>query len=384
MAKSRDGITKVTSDRTAKVSYQARLTFVDFSGQRQWVSGTFPTRKLATEFLVSQKAARQQGQYIAPSRITLGEYAEQWLERHAQSWASSTAYTRRKQWEKHLAPRLGGMRLTSITRATCQFVVDDLGKAGLGPQSIRNYHALMSGILGSALDDELIPRNPALRLVMPDQKPREMHIWNQDQVRHFLTSTATAPNHALYYLMLTTGLRLGEAMALRWSNVNLRLGKVSITDTMRRQESGRFLPEAGTKTKRPRTISLTASCLRALEAHKAEQDASRQVAPVWDIRGFVFANSEGQPLGHLALVAAIDADIQAAGLPRLTPHQFRHTAISILMALGVHPTVVAQIAGHQQIAMTIGTYTHLADNAQDDAIKKLSDILALDDRVSHS
>lgn len=372
MARRTEGVTRVVSERTGAVTWRCRWSITGGDGERQWGSKTFKTQSAARAHLAAQKHAILAGSYQAPVRLTMAAYAASWFERMGHDWATSTAYTRRNQWRKYLAPVFGQLQISAVTRAHCQRFVDGLVTSGLKPHTVRGIHALLSKMLRHAEQDGIIPRNPSTGLRLP-RTTREHHAtWSAAEVQRFLAGTVAHPDHALYYILLTTGVRIGEAIALSWRAVDLDRGTVTISDTLRRTSTSRFDIAPGTKTHRGRTLPLTPGCLRALHVHRERQVHQRRAAPSWDIRNLVFTNDQGGPLDQVVLRRRLDVAIRDHGLPRLTPHGFRHTCATMLLVEGVHPRIVQDLLGHTTVALTMERYSHVSPGLQQSAADRLA------------
>ncbi|MGI8484884.1 MAG: tyrosine-type recombinase/integrase [Thermomicrobiales bacterium] len=361
----KSGIVKVTKLHSGEVMFEARWSWTGPDGTRRHGRQWFPTVTEARRCRARKITEIAEGRHAAPTRLTVGEYAETWFRRREADWATSTAYTRRHQWEAHLKPKLAGLRLTAVSRATCQAIVDGLVARAYKPSAIRNIWALLSSILRSATMDGLISRNPAQDLDMPVVRKREYVTWTPHQVRTFLAATTASPFHAMYYVMLTTGVRIGEAIALRWAHLDLDRGTVTITDTLRRTESGRHEPAPGTKTDRARMIVLTPGCVAALRVHRAAQLVIRASSPQWDIREFVFTQKNGRWIDQVTFRTQLQREIVVIpGLPQITPHGMRHSLATNLMIDGVQDRAIQDQLGHASISTTMDLYAHVTQGVR--------------------
>ncbi len=350
------GITRITSGRTGAVTYQVRWSYHDETGRRRQGSATRPTLKAARALRAQRVAEVAEGRYHAPTRLTVDAYAATWLDRMAREWASSTAYTRRHQYAHHVAPRLGARRLGEVTRYHLVTMIDELA-ATYAPANVRSVMALVSALFRAAERDGLVPRNVAAGLPLPAPRPPVRTVWTPAQVERFLAATTEHPHHPLYTLLLSTGLRIGEALALRWAHVDLAQGMLLVTDTLRRDTAGRYRPEPGTKTTRDRLVPLTAATIAALTAHRERQRARRASAPVWDLRGYVFTGPDGQPLDYTEFARQLRAWWpQLPDLPPLTAHGMRHTVSVHLRDAGIDPSTRGAILGHSP-DVNVATYS---------------------------
>jgi len=291
----------------------------------------------------------------------------------AHTWASSTHFARTRSWHGTLAPLIGEVQLSALTRAQCQAVLDALNASKLSPASVVFHMATLSGMLASAVKDGLIARNHARAMTLPRIVRTEPDLWTADQVRSFLASTAGSKHHVLWALLLATGVRIGEALALSWRDVDLDAGANRIRATVRITSSGGREVVSGTKTGTHRTIPLPPELVTLLRDHERRQQA--EPGTIVDIRHHVFGNGiDGRPIAYHTVRAALKHAIQRAGLPPLDPrlrNPFRHLAATLMAEQGVHPSVAQAILGHTRPGITLARYTHLADRFSRDAVNAL-------------
>ena len=362
------GITKVTSGRTGAVSFAVRWSVTGPDGRRVPGHATLPTVKAARAYKARMEAAKAEGRLDAPSRETVDAYAVRWFTRRERDWSSSTTYLRHRQYAVHIGPRFGRLRLTDVTRPLCQAYADELA-GRYAAETVGNILALLTGILRAAMREGLIPRNPAEGLERPAIPRHEHGSWSDGHLARFLEETASHVDHALYVLILSTGCRIGEALALTWGNVDLEAGTARIAATLRMTATGGKAPAPGTKTAASeRTVPLSPACVAALAAHRARQAEERRQSPRWDIRGYVFTGAfDGRSLSYNTALARLHAvqDTLGEGWPRLGFHDMRHLVATRLARRRVHPVVVRDLLGHSRTTMTLDGYTHteLADLA---------------------
>jgi len=363
----KDGVTRITSGRTGKVSYEARWSWQDAAGKRQQGRETFSTLKAARSHRARVLTELAESRYQPASRLTVAAFVEQWMARRQRDWASSTTYTRKRQWLKHIEPRLGGLRITNVTRHHCQTMADELARQ-YKPANVKSVMAMVTAIFGAAETEGLVHRNVAAGLDLPAVRSEPRPHWTPDQARQFLDATISHVDHVMYTLLLTTGVRIGEAIALRWSQVDFDRGTIQITDTLRRDEDGRYHPESGTKTTKDRVVAMSPECHAALTAHQARQVEQRREAPVWDIRGYVFTSAhrgDGRNVDYTEFSRRLRVALQRSDLgdlPKITAHGMRHSVSTILYQGDVDPVTRSAMLGHSiQVAMQ--TYSHhgLAD-----------------------
>lgn len=343
------GITRVTLAATNTVVYESRWSWTDAGGRRQFGRQRHRTLKAAQQHRARMVAALADGRDVSPSRLTVDAYAEIWLARRARDWSTSTTYTRRHQYVRHVKPRIGGLRLVQVSRARLQEMADELAGTW-APGNVRSIMALVSGLFRGAMQDGHIASNPAERLDLPAARHQEHVTWTDAEVRRFLNHTRDHPHWPVYVLLLATGMRIGEALALRWPNVDLEAGTVRIADTLRRTASGAIAPAAGAKTgKSRRTVPIPPGVVAILR-ERSQPD------------GYVFRGPDGQCLDYSEVARQLRSvqERMGDGWPMLTLHGMRHTVGTMLMRAGVHPVNVKELLGHSQITVTLDQYSHPA------------------------
>jgi integrase len=235
-------------------------------------------------------------------------------------------------------------------------------------------HRILHNALGQAARWDLVGRNVA-DLVKPPHVPRyEFTTLSPEQARQFLDAARGDRLEALYVLAITTGMRLGEVLRLRWREVDLNTRVVSIRGA-RPSEGG-----AGPKTQRSRRpVVLTEVAAAALRRHRAAQAAERiRAGAAWQDRDLVFANTVGGPLNPSNLRHRdFRRLLERAGLPRMRFHDLRHSAATLLLGMGIHPKIVSELLGHTQVSITLDVYSHVTATMQHQAVNALDDLLAV-------
>jgi len=182
---------------------------------------------------------------------------------------------------------------------------------------------------------------------------------------------------ALYALAITTGLRQGELFGLRWEDVDLEAGRLSVRQTLTTPKGGRKLgPPKRSKSRR--SVKLTAGAVKALKAHRERQlDEREKLAELWQDYDFVFATQVGTPLNrHNFFRRCFKPLLEEAGLPRSVRfHDLRHTCATLLLSKNVNPKIVQELLGHANISQTMDTYSHMLPDMQERAASAMDEIL---------
>lgn len=227
--------------------------------------------------------------------------------------------------------------------------------------------------LNAAVREGLLMSNPASRATAPKRSScLELHTWSGPLVRTFLESTAEDREHALWRLLTMTGMRRGEALGLKWPDVDLQSGRVSIQRS-RVLAGGRVLEHPPKTEQGRRSVQLDPVTVTALRTWKAQQAQERLVAgSAWVEAGWVFTQEDGQPL-HPGVVTKRFADaVAGTDLPRIRLHDLRHTSATLALAAGEHPKVVQERLGHATITQTMDTYSHTTPALHEAAAARLA------------
>jgi integrase len=320
----------------------ARASLPD--GTRKAVSAR--TRAEVVRKLTAVHRAIAQGLPLPAERETFGSFTSGWLDGQRGVLRQSTVDTYRRHLA-HAKP-LAKTRLARLGPADLQRLYANLLDEGLSAMTVRHVHAVIHRALEQAAVWGRVPRNVASLVKPPTAERTRMATLTADEARRLLQAASGDPLEALYVLALTTGMRRGELLALRWPDVDLDAATLQVTGGLVRDSTGRRVGEPKTARSR-RRVELGAIAVEALRRHRA---ATASV-------GFVFASEKGTPLepGNV-LRRSFWPLLERAGLPRVRLHDLRHTAATLHLAMGTHPKVVADLLGHASIAITLDTYSH--------------------------
>jgi integrase len=177
---------------------------------------------------------------------------------------------------------------------------------------------------------------------------------------------------------LTTGLRQGELLALRWADVDLEGRRLAVRGSLHRPAGGGWTVEEPKTTRSRRPVVLAPLAVRALVAHRCRQGAERRAAgPRWADHDLVFPNRVGRPLANQNLISRdFRPLLERLGLPRIRFHDLRHTAATLLLEAGVHPKVVSELLGHADVGTTLDLYSHVSPAMHAAAAQALGELLA--------
>ncbi len=345
------------------------------NGRRRYVYGK--SRAEAARSLAAITQQRDSGLPLPTGRETVASFLAGWLEgRRSQlrpgPWRRSEEYVR-----IHIVPVIGRVRLTRLTPQHLSHLYEDRLRAGLGPTSVHHLHATIHTALDQAVRWNLVPRNVADLVDPPRVGRRAMTVLTPEQVRVLLDAARGGALEAIIAVAVSTGMRRGELLALRWRDVDLERGTARVVGTMQRGFDRR-LAIAEPKTARSRRqVELSDFASDALRRHRAGQTAKRlQLGTEWDDNDLVFPNPFGKPQdgSHLLLGQFVPL-LERASLPRIRFHDLRHTAATLLLGRGVHPKIVSEMLGHTTIGITLDLYSHVTPTMQREAAHTMDDLL---------
>jgi integrase len=198
-----------------------------------------------------------------------------------------------------------------------------------------------------------------------------------DQVKTLFEAAKGDRLEALYVLAVTTGLRQGKLLGLKWDDVDMEAGTLQVRRTLTTAKGGPVLSAPKTKSSR-RTVKLSQTALEALRSHLVRQlEEIDRVGSLWRENGLIFASEVGEPLDRRDLTThRFKPLLKRAGLPKIRFHDLRHTCATLLLSKNVNPKIVSEMLGHATIAITLDTYSHVLPTMQESAAKAMEDALS--------
>ena len=353
----------------------------DGKKQQKWVGG-FRTRREAEAALTEALERVRTGTWADPGRQTVGEYLEDWLTAVRPSLRSSTATSYEHTLRKWVVPRIGHLRLGALSSAKLSALYGELlrsgrhdGKGGLSARSVAYTHRIVTHALKDAVSWGLLARNPAAHVDPPRVARPEMQVWTQKEVQRFLVSVADDRFYALWTVLLATGLRRGEALGLRWDDVDLDRRRLSIQRAVTVVDYEIVVSEPKTARGR-RSVSIDPTTAAVLFAHRKRQLEERMAwGPAWQDSGYVFTTEDGRVLHPQRVTQVFKRLASEAGLPPIRLHGLRHTAATLALTAGIHPKVVSERLGHATVGITLDTYSHVGEGLQEEAATRVAGLI---------
>lgn len=333
--------------------------------RRQQSKGGFRTRQAAQMALNELVHALQRGSYVEASRITVGTFLrDQWLPSVKGSLRSTTYSSYAMHVRCYLDPAFGHLPLQQLTPPQINEFYNELqsgwnGRTPLAPATVRRIHASLHRALRDAVRWQLLVRNPA-SVASPPRAPRpSIKVWTPEQLRTFLSVARDDRYLPLWLFFVLTGVRRGEGLALRWCDIDLRIGTVTIHRSLVPVEHGLAFGEPKTDRGR-RLIGLDAQLVQVLDGLRRRHESQRRLLGL-EPQGhdLVFAHPDGTPLHPESVSRWFSRLVQRAELPAMRLHDLRHLHATLALAAGVPPRVLADRLGHSTTAMTTDTYQHV-------------------------
>ena len=399
--------TQGSISKDASGAWQFIVDIPSPAGRRKQVRRRgFKTKKDAQIELTKALDEVRRGTFVKPSKQTLDAFFAEWIETIRPTVRPSTWASYERNMRVHVSPRLGGIPLQDVDAGTIARLYSALladghrgvnGYAKPGSQSTNTRPSGLSPrtvsyigtILHRAFDDAVrwgrLVRNPADAVKRPKVPSASSTVmaWDALTLGQFLSRSRTYSGkggtadryYPLWLLLATTGLRRGEALGLRWSDLDLDAGVLSVSQTVitvdHEQTIGTPKTAAGA-----RAVELDGATVTALREHRRAQVGERLLMGAgFTDRGFVFFLPDGRPYHPERVSTEFDRRVAKWVLPRITLHGLRHTWATLALRGGVHPKVVQERLGHSTISITLNTYSHVSAGMQRDAAETVAGLI---------
>lgn len=354
----------------------------EVAGQKVTIKSGFPTKTSARTAMIAMKTDRARGSFVDPraGRITLSEWIDVFWPGYELTLKPSSQRSEGARVRTHIRPLLGKYRLDQLDALVMQDFVRALiegepdperpGRWKRRPQSeksVRNVHGVLHKVLGAAAQNRLLPANPATGTKMPAKQHREMRFLTPPEIQRLLAACSGeyAQWRPLVMLLVTTGLRFSEALALRVSRVDLFTRQLTVLQSAYNAGKGQYVYTEPKTAQSRRTVRFTPELaleLTPLVAGKSRDD-------------LLFTGSDGKAVTR-NFRQRIWLKIRArAGLDGLRLHDLRHTVAALLISSGVPLTAVQRFLGHSSIKVTSDMYGHLMPEVHEGIVATMSNAL---------
>lgn len=350
-----------------------------------WVAQMTVQGRHVTKYSKSQSECREwlrkiqiqveDGLTFSAAQTIVAVFLNEWLIINSTSVRPKTSDQYKQIVKQHIIPDLGMIKLKDLNPRQIQALYSKKMLGGTSARTVILIHAVLRRALNHALKLGMIGRNPALAVIRPKFKRKEMKTLSDSQVRTFLSYAEQDRFEVLFWLAVTTGLRQGELLGLKWSDVDWANRRFRIQRQLQRLRAGLVFSEPKSAAGR-RVIALGVVTIEKLRKHQRLQAKEIQFAgKFWKENDMIFPSSKGTPMDPSNLYHNFKRLLKEAGLPDVRFHDLRHTAATLMLQQGTHPKVVQERLGHSDISMTLNTYSHVLPVMQDEAAEKLDILL---------
>jgi integrase len=346
-----------------------RLGYDGTKARRRTVYGK--TKSEVQEKLLNLQQQRGLIQHLDSKRITFGEFADRWLNDYVRLQCRATTLALyRSLLRVHVLPRLSKTHLDKISPLILQQLYANLEIDGSSARLIQMVHARLHKLFAVAVKWKLVTSNPCAMVDPPRAPKRSMQHLSSAQCKSLLTAARDDKLYALYVVAISTGLRQGELIGLRWEDLDLKTGTVSVQRSVQEVDGQPTVQQPKTSKSR-RMVVLPRFAVSALKKHQAEASAAGLAAGGW-----VFTDARGGLLRKSNLIRrSFKPLLVKANLPEIRFHDLRHTAATLLLERGTNPKVVQEMLGHAHVGLTLDTYSHVTPSLQRESARAMDELL---------
>ncbi|MEK3744757.1 site-specific integrase [Brevibacillus sp. FSL K6-0770] len=342
--------------------------------QQKWFSG-FATKKEAEKAMAEKITEINQGTYIEPSKEMFSSFLTSWLDNKRMSVRSSTY--RNYEWlvNIHILPHLGKYELSKLNPMHIEAFYRMLKRddSPLSDEVITKIHTIINAVLTRAHERGFVAKNVAKLVDKPRFSKKKMEVWSEKEVLQFLDVAREDRLYIAFFLAITTGMRRGEILGLRWKDIDFENGEISVQQTL--SNKGDELQEPKTKSAQ-RSIALPEQTVAELKKHKRRIAQEKLMArSVYQDNDLVVCTSVGTKVLPRNLIRTYYRLLKKADVPKIRFHDLRHSHATLLLKKGVHPKIAQERLGHANIRITLDTYSHVLPNMQSEAAKQFGDSL---------
>ena len=331
---------------------------VSLDGKR--ITKSFKTKSECKEWIREKQNEIDLGLTFNTSQLTLKRFLIDWLEIHNSRLKPKSGQRYVQVARDYIFPYLGKSRLQELRVKHIEGLYQILLQKGVSVRNVRYVHSLLHRSFSDAVKRGMVSLNAAHGARQPKMTHKEMMILDENQIMQVFIVVQGTRNESLYHLAIKTGMRMGELLGLKWSDLEWSKGTIRVQRQVQRV-TGQGMVFMAPKTKAGRrTIALGNDTLRILREHRNNQQFEEQLAgKQWQENDLILPSSVGSPQSPSNLLKSFKSILKLSGLPIIRFHDLRHTAASIMLNQGVPPFVVSKILGHSKPSTTMDIYGHL-------------------------
>ncbi|MED1089749.1 site-specific integrase [Bacillus paramycoides] len=337
--------------------------------RQKWFSG-YKTKKEAQADVAKKITELNEGTFVEPSKVTLKEYLIHWLEIKSMSVENSTYTSYKGYINNHIIPSIGMIALHKLNVIHIQKCYKFAMEKGIANNSILLMHRILKNSLNLAVKQNVISRNPAIHVEMPRKEKTSIQTWTEEEVKKFLLHSQESRYHIGCILAITTGMRLGEVLGLRWQDVDFNNHTITINQTSGHDDK---IKKTAKTNSSKRTIPVPIETIDSLKKHKITINKEKlRFGSAYQDFDLINCDMSGKVLRRSTFRCNFDKLIRNAGVKKIKFHDLRHTHATLLLKQGVNPKIISERLGHTDISITLSVYSHVLPNMQEEAVKNFS------------
>jgi integrase len=323
--------------------------------------------------LINTKSDLQKGMFIDRSGLTVSNWIEIWLQEYKRhSLKPSTFESYSFIFSKYIKPYIGEIKIQDLKSEQIQRFINDLRKQGLSPRTVIYAHRILSMSLEKAIDNDILFKNYARSASLPTNSKKEVRALNKEEQEKFVNALHGNTHEDAIKFLLSTGLRIGELLALKWSDFDLEKSEISVTKTLQRIQSKIVIGSPKT-SKGNRKIPLLLQTEELLKEHKKRQHEKRlRIGEAWQNKNYIFTTNLGTPLDKDNINRTLKSICKKASIEPISAHILRHTFATRGFEAGIELIVMQNLLGHASLAVTADIYSHVLPDKKKESMEKLN------------
>lgn len=349
---------------------------------KEWVrhqKGGFRTKKEASEYLAEVVNQANKGEYHEFDDVTVRQLLEIYLEQYCKHNLKSSTFANRKNLiESRIIPGIGHYLVNDMKPIHFTRFYNEMHDKEYSSDYIHSMHSVLRSAFKQAVKWQLADSYKMQNVDAPKlDKSKTLQTWTLQESSAFLAFTAAVKDdyrHIVYVLAIFTGMRKGEILGLRWSDINYDNKTIQVVQTVYKPLKHSPLIQAPKTAGSVRSIAISDNVVTELREHKRKQNEFRlRFGSQYHNHDLIAPRPDGKPMDPRGINEHFDEMIRKSGAPKIRFHDLRHTHATIMLQLGEHPKVVSERLGHKDVNITLNTYSHVLPNMQQDAAKRLFD-----------
>ena len=392
--------TKTVNGKTYSY-WEAKVTIgKDINGNVIRKSFSGKTQKEVKEKMINAASAVINKEYFEPSKATLKQWIEIWLNEYCNHLKYQTRKSYKAQCQTHIIPALGNIKLSELTAPLIQAFYNELGRTGhskskvdkttnqivttysaLSPKSIKNIHSILSKCLNTAIDVKYLKENPCSRTSLPVIEKKEINPLTESQIKEFIRKLDEEEYSALYKIIAFTGVRKAEALGMTWDSINLKTGVWHVYKQLIKKpiRDGGYAFDT-LKNHKSRYLLLPPYLIDILKKRKEEQEQDKKTAgKAWSgyqteeehKNWLVFTTKDGRPINPKTAYKHYKKIVKEMGIEESRVHDLRHTYAVISLMNGDNIKILQSNLGHSSASTTLNIYAHATELMKSDSSDKM-------------